>query len=164
MQKIFSRYATPFITGLFLVSLISGVFLFLHIGTAYFHEMHEILSMVLIIPFVLHLWRNWKPMTAYVRQSAMGIAMAISIALAVAFAVPAMLSDSGGSPQRAIFSMMENGSLEAIAALNRTEVEALSNRLTEAGFTVPAASSTLAEIAAASGKSAFDVIGAVASK
>ncbi|MGE8104358.1 DUF4405 domain-containing protein [Allorhizobium sp. NPDC080224] len=58
MPNILSRYATPFTTGLFLISLISGIALFFHLGTAAFREMHEWLSMVLILPFVLHLWKN----------------------------------------------------------------------------------------------------------
>ena len=62
MKSILYRYATPFTTGLFLVSLVSGVALFFHVGPAAFHGMHEWLSMVLILPFVLHMWRNWRPM------------------------------------------------------------------------------------------------------
>ncbi len=46
---MFSRYATPFITGLFLVSLISGIALFFHVGPGGFHGMHEWLSMLLIL-------------------------------------------------------------------------------------------------------------------
>ncbi|MCB1455931.1 MAG: DUF4405 domain-containing protein, partial [Nitratireductor sp.] len=61
MPDLLSRYATPFISGLFLVSLISGIALFFHVGPSGFHGMHEWLSMVLIAPFVLHLWKNWKP-------------------------------------------------------------------------------------------------------
>jgi hypothetical protein len=46
MTDFLNRYATPFITGLFLVSLISGIALFFHVGGALFHGMHEWLSMV----------------------------------------------------------------------------------------------------------------------
>ena len=53
MPAILNRYATPLITGLFLVSMISGIALFFHWGSAWFHGMHEWLSMVLIVPFVL---------------------------------------------------------------------------------------------------------------
>jgi len=64
MTNLLNRYATPFITGLFVASLVSGVALFAHIGTGAFRDMHEWLSIVLIVPFILHLWRNWKPMKA----------------------------------------------------------------------------------------------------
>ena len=65
MSKILSKYATPFTTGLFLVSLISGIALFFHFGPSAFHGMHEWLSMVLILPFVLHIWKNWRPFVCY---------------------------------------------------------------------------------------------------
>ena len=50
MPPVLYRYATPLITGLFLVSLISGLALFLHIGPGGLHPMHEWLSLVLILP------------------------------------------------------------------------------------------------------------------
>ncbi|MCE8421489.1 DUF4405 domain-containing protein, partial [Rhodovulum sulfidophilum] len=59
MSSYLGRYATPFITGLFIVSLVSGLALFLHVGPSGFHAMHEWLSLLLIVPFVLHLWKNW---------------------------------------------------------------------------------------------------------
>ncbi len=59
MKAFFNRYATPFVKGLFLVSLISGIALFFGIGQAYFHEMHEVLSMALIAHFILHTWKIW---------------------------------------------------------------------------------------------------------
>lgn len=61
MTGFLRRYATPFITSLFLVSLVSGIALFFHVGAGWFHEMHEWLSMVLILPFFLHVWKNWRP-------------------------------------------------------------------------------------------------------
>ncbi|HSO47757.1 MAG TPA: DUF4405 domain-containing protein [Rhizobiaceae bacterium] len=60
MPNLLMRYATPLTSGLFAVSLISGVALFFHLGQAAFHGMHEWLSMVLILPFALHLWKNWR--------------------------------------------------------------------------------------------------------
>ena len=73
MKALLLKYATPFIAGLFLVSLVSGVALFFHVGNATFHGMHEWLSMVLILPFVLHLWKNWKPLFAYLSGAPMAI-------------------------------------------------------------------------------------------
>ncbi len=37
MTKALSRFATPFITGLFLVSLLSGIALFFHVGPGSVH-------------------------------------------------------------------------------------------------------------------------------
>ena len=71
MRTTLLRYATPLITGLFLVSLVSGIALFFHVGSAYFHSMHEWLSMVLIAPFILHIWKNWRAFLNYFKRSAM---------------------------------------------------------------------------------------------
>ncbi len=46
MPAFLARYATPLTTGLFIVSLVSGIALFFHWGGAAFHGMHEWLSMV----------------------------------------------------------------------------------------------------------------------
>lgn len=75
MPNLLSRYATPLTTGLFLVSLISGIALFFHYGTAAFREMHEWLSMVLILPFVLHVWKNWRPFLAYFKRLPMALSL-----------------------------------------------------------------------------------------
>ncbi|MFZ2101600.1 MAG: DUF4405 domain-containing protein, partial [Oricola sp.] len=85
MPPILARYATPLITGLFIVSLVSGVALFFHYGSAYFHSMHEWLSMVLIVPFVLHIWKNWRAFLNYFRRPPMAVASVVSLAAAVAF-------------------------------------------------------------------------------
>ncbi|WP_377289604.1 DUF4405 domain-containing protein [Rhizobium sp. SG2393] len=84
MKDLLYKYATPLTTGLFIISLISGVFLFVKIGGP-LKGIHEWLSMVLILPFVLHLWRNWRPFTAYFRRKPMMIAIAISVALTIPF-------------------------------------------------------------------------------
>ncbi|MEZ5771797.1 MAG: DUF4405 domain-containing protein [Defluviimonas denitrificans] len=88
MPSLVSRYATPLITGLFLVSLVSGIALFFHVGGAAFHGMHEWLSMVLIVPFALHIWKNWKPMTAYLKRMPMALSLALSVVAAAVFFLP----------------------------------------------------------------------------
>ena len=87
MLSFFQRYSTPFITGFFLISLISGVALFVHVGPAGFRSMHEILSMVLIVPFVAHLWKNWRPLMGYFKRSPMVIALVISAIAAAVFLI-----------------------------------------------------------------------------
>ncbi len=61
-----------------------GVFLFVKIGGP-LKGIHEWLSMVLIAPFVLHLWRNWRPFMAYFKRTPMIVAIVISVALTVPF-------------------------------------------------------------------------------
>ncbi len=86
MKDLLFKYATPLTTGLFFISLISGVFLFVHIGGP-LKGIHEWLSMVLIAPFVLHLWRNWRPFVAYFKRTPMMVALVAAVAMTVPFFV-----------------------------------------------------------------------------
>lgn len=158
MTKIFSRYATPLITGLFLVSLISGVALFLHIGPGGFHGMHEWLSMVLILPFLLHLWKNWRPMTAYFRHMPMVVALVVSALAAGAFLMPTgAATTAGGPPQFQLAHLVLTQPLENVAPAIGLTPDALAARLTAAGYDVTGQSQTLADIASAAGKTEADL-------
>ena len=67
---------------------LSGIFLFFHLGQSYFHSMHEWLSMVLILPFVLHLLKNWRAFTNYFRRTPMAIALLVSVAASLYYVLP----------------------------------------------------------------------------
>ncbi|MBP1853483.1 DUF4405 domain-containing protein [Rhizobium halophytocola] len=166
MSQLFSRYATPFITGLFLVSLISGIFLFFHVGNAAFHGMHEWLSMVLILPFVLHIWRNWRPFCNYFKRLPMAAALAVSIVAAVAFAWPSLTGTTtggrGGNPAFAMAGIVTAATPAQLAPIiDKTEDEVITG-LKAAGFTAAASDKKLAEIAADSGKPSNDLMSVIA--
>ena len=97
MPSLFNRYATPFITGLFLVSLVSGIALFFHIGPRGFHGMHEWLSMVLILPLGLHVWKNWRAFTVYFRHAPMAVALVVSTVAAAVFLMPSSQPAGAGA-------------------------------------------------------------------
>lgn len=160
MSPLFHRYATPLITGLFLVSLISGLALFFHVGPAGFHGMHEILSLVLILPFGLHLWKNWRPMLAYFRRAPMVIALALSALAAGAFLIPTGTATAEGPPQFQLFNRVMAQPLEQVAPALGADAATLAGVLTAAGFTV-AEGASLADIAIASGKTDADVAATV---
>lgn len=159
MTSFFKTYATPFTTGLFLVSLISGIALFFHVGPSGFHGMHEILSMVLILPFVLHLWKNWRPMTAYLRHAPMAIALTLSLGAALAFLYPAGQSEGrNGPPQFAFAGKMLAATPAEMAAVLDVTPETLATALTGAGFQTGSGEDSLAKIAEASGKTTMQMI------
>ncbi|NVO25025.1 DUF4405 domain-containing protein [Donghicola mangrovi] len=164
MKSALLRYATPFITGLFLVSLVSGVALFFHVGPAGFHGMHEWLSVVLIIPFLLHLWKNWRPMTAYFKRGAFAIAMVVSVGAAAVFLMPTQGETGGGRPAAfALSTMIMKGSVAEVAAILDTSPEGMTDALTNAGYTVSSADQSLTDVAAASGKTEMDIAGTLVS-
>lgn len=160
MSNLFHRYATPLITGLFLVSLISGLALFFHIGPSGFHGMHEILSLVLILPFGLHLWKNWRPMLGYFRRAPMAVTLALCTLAAGAFLIPTGTSTAGGPPQFQLFNRVMQQPLPLAAPALGADAAALADALVAAGYTVTEGAS-LAEIATASGKTEADVAAAI---
>lgn len=156
---MFSRYATPFITGLFLVSLISGAALFFHVGPGGFHGVHEWLSMLLILPFVLHLWKNWRPMTGYFRHAPMAVALVASTIAAAAFLIPTgQTTTAGGPPQFRLAHLVLTQPLQEVTPAVGLTPEALTDRLTAAGLAVTDSTQPLTEIAAALGKSEADLV------
>jgi len=160
MPSLLQRYATPFITGLFLVSLVSGVALFFHVGQATFHGMHEWLSMLLVIPFVLHLWKNWRPMSVYFTKPAFAVAMALSLAMAVPFVMTAA-TGAGGPPVLALSHALLDNPAADVAPLLKSTPEAILDTLKASGFTVSVASDPLTAIARASGKSDMELAAAL---
>ena len=156
MPNFLSKYATPLTTGLFLVSLISGIALFFHVGQSLFHGMHEWLSMVLIAPFVLHIWKNWRPFSSYFKRPAMGIALALSVVAAVAFMVPSG-GQTGGNPMFALLGKIQQSTIETAAPVFGQTGESLAAALTAQGYTVTSTDATLGDVAKASGKTNIDL-------
>ena len=161
MPSFVTRYATPLITGLFLVSLVSGVALFFHLGTSWFHGMHEWLSMVLIVPFVLHLWKNWRPVVCYLKRAPMWIALAVSAVAAAAFAVPSSSNGragSGGRPAQFAFAeRMMGASVDQIAPALGTTPELLRARFEQAGI-VTSGEESLATLASSAGHTSAEIM------
>lgn len=159
MNDTFQKYATPVMTWLFVISLVSGLALFLHLGTQYFREMHEWLSLVLIIPFVLHVWKNWRPFLAYFKRWPMKLSLAACAAVAVAFAAPAALgTSSGGNPAVAIASAVESSTIAEVSPVFNLTSEELTAAITKAGYTVSSPDKVIKDIAVESGKDSFDLI------
>lgn len=162
MPSYLARYATPLVTGLFMVSLISGVALFFHYGTAAFHGMHEWLSMVLIAPFILHVWKNWRAFLTYFKRPPMSAALGLSLVAALAFAWPALTQQAGGGggpPQLALLQTIESATIASLAPIFGHDGEGLASALRDKGYAVASADETPASIAKASGKSSRDIFG-----
>ncbi|MGP3697313.1 DUF4405 domain-containing protein [Rhodobacter sp. NSM] len=158
MSSALGRYATPFITGLFLVSLTSGIALFFHIGPSGFHGMHEWLSMVLILPFGLHVWKNWRAFLNYFRRVPMGIALAVSALIALPFLMPSGAGEAGGPPPFAFSHRILDNPVAEVAPLLGTSSEELTARLAAAGIAVEDPSQTLSQAIAASGRPEMQAI------
>ena len=163
MSSILQRYATPLTIGLFLVSLISGVALFFHAAPGVFHSMHEWLSMLLIAPVVLHLWRNWRPMMSYLARPAFAISMSVCLVAAMGFGLAStVVGGRHGSAQFAILEALTATTPEKLAPALGTDAEHLVEMLKLHGFAKAAADVTLTELVADSGRDEGDLASALA--
>lgn len=162
MKAVLFRYATPFTTGLFMVSLISGVVIFFHLGGSAFKGMHEWLSMVLIVPFILHMWRNWRPLVSYFKHLPMAIALVVSLIAAGAFFLPAG-SGAGGPPQLVFLQKVLANKVSDVAPLVGETPETLTAKLNAAGY-VATPDAVLSEVQAKAGKSDVQLIGVLMAK
>ena len=163
MPSILQRYATPLTIGLFLVSLISGAALFVHAAPGAFHSMHEWLSMALIAPVALHLWRNWRPMTNYLAKPAFSAAMAVCLIAALGFGFASTaFGGRHGSAQFALLQALTATTPAKLAPALGTDVDQLIATLKARGFVNASADATLTDIVANSGRDNGDLASALA--
>lgn len=162
MPPLFHRYATPLMTGLFLISLITGIALFFHTGPAAFRGAHEWLSMLLILPFFLHLWRNLRPMLGYLRRAPMALSLALSVLLTGFFFLPAGgAGERGGPPQFQLAHRVMTATPEKAADVFGLTPEDFVTRLQAAGFAAASADQPLTAIATGAGKSEAELAAAL---
>lgn len=159
MRAFLRKYSTPFITGFFFVSAVSGVALFFHWAPGMFHSMHVWLSMVLLVPFFLHVWRNWSVFVGYFRNKTVYIPFLISIAAAVAFMF--QTGHRGGNPAARVVPLLTRAKLVDLAPLFHVSPDELVQRMTRKGFAVTSTDGTLEDVASGSGKKSSDILMAV---
>jgi len=147
LKNLINRYATPLTTGFFLVSLISGVALFFHWASGLFHGMHEWLSMVLLVPFALHMWKNRGPLMGYVKRKTLFVPLLLSIMVAIPFAVSSTGGKQGGNPAFAAVQLLTKAPLADSAALFKNTPDELVARLRQRGLAVTSSSDSLNQIA-----------------
>ncbi len=142
------RYGTPLTVGLFLVSAVSGVALFFRWAPQAFHSMHEWLSLVLLAPFAVHMWKNWRPLIGYLRRRTLMIPLALSLVVAIPFAINGLTATRTGSPAFRVVRLMTAAPLTALAPVLKTTPERLQSALQERGFTVASVSDRFDSIVA----------------
>jgi len=163
LSRFMSRLATPLTTGLFAVSIVSGVALFFHWLPGAFHAMHIWLSMVLMVPFAFHVWRNWRALVGYARRGTLLIPVALSLVAAVPFAASGLSGGGrGGNPAFRMVALMTKARVSDLAPMLKMTPDALFAALRQRGCAVQSTNETLDAIARASGKNAVELLLAVA--
>lgn len=102
--------------------------------------MHEWLSLVLLAPFAVHIWKNWRPLVGYMRRRTLMIPLISSVVVAIPFAINGLTATRTGSPAFRIVRLMTAAPLSALAPVLKTTPERLQTALQERGFTVASVS------------------------
>lgn len=114
--------------------------------------MREWQSIVLML-FVLHLWRTWRPMTGYSRRMPMALALLVSALAAGAFLMPTgQTTTAGGPPQFRLAHLVMTQPLKDLAPAVGLTPNALTDRLNAAGYTLASSATALTDISSSSGK------------
>jgi hypothetical protein len=159
LNHFLHRYGTPLTAGLFVVSAVSGIALFFHWAPRSFHAMHEWLSMLLLAPLALHLWKNWKPLVAYATRRTLYIPLALSVVAAVPFAVLAAKGGGrAGSPASRTVTLMTETSLIDLAPVFRSTPEALLRHLQQRGYKASSTGQSPSTIGTASAAPASEIL------
>lgn len=157
-----NRYGTPLTTGFFLVSTVTGVALFFHWGPGAFHPMHEWLSMVLLLPFILHLVKNWNAFLNYLRRGWLYVPLLVALlASAYFFLVPS--GNKGGGRQVAfqVVNLVTRAPVGQVAVLLGVEPEETLRRLHARHFTVESDTQSIDDIARTNSRTTNEVLAAL---
>lgn len=162
MPPILQRYATPLAIGLFLVALISGLALFFGVWPSVFHGMHELVGLVLIVPFGLHVWRNWRPLVNYFAKPAFSATIAACLIAAIGVGLASSVVGGGHGPaQFALLRTLTATTPEKIAPALGIDADTLVAALKANGFVAAVVDAPLTDIAAASGRDNGDLASAL---
>ena len=115
--------------------------------------MHEWLSLVLLLPFALHVWKNWSAMLGYLRRGTMLVPVGACLLAGAAFAVPALSGGGGPPPPIRAVQLLVRTPLAELAPVLGTTAEELRASLAGRGAAPVSDTDSLATVAAAAGTS-----------
>jgi hypothetical protein len=144
------RYATAATASLFLVTGVSGVLMFFHVGGKMFTSLHEWLGLLFLAAAALHLVRNGRGMVKLMKTARARVLFGMTGVAAVAFIAASTVS-AASNPFVDLARAVEKAPIAAVAPVLGVSVEDLAVRLRGAGVDVTGADQTFAELAAGQG-------------
>lgn len=136
-----SKISAPWGSGFLLICALMGVALF-------FHPLHAWLSIVMLLPFVLHLIRNYPGMMQYARRGRLYAPLLIAFLAGAIFCIVSVHKGaSGRQVAMKVMNVMSTASLEAVAPLFHMDVDETLQRLKGRHLSVESSTQTIADIA-----------------
>lgn len=159
LKTLMNRYGTPLTTGFFLISAVTGAALFFKLAPLSFHPMHEWLSMILLVPFVLHLAKNWTSLLNYARKGTLFLPLVVAFACAAFFLVDTSGGHAGNRrTAQVVMPMITSAPLKQVAPLAGLDVDTVLQRLRARNYRDVSGDLSLAAIAKASGQPVNDAV------
>ncbi|MCA9656986.1 MAG: DUF4405 domain-containing protein, partial [Myxococcales bacterium] len=150
------RLGTPMVAAAFVITALTGVLLFFHLGERLFKQLHEWIGLAMVVGAALHIAGNWKAMVATLRRPPQWVFAALALVTAAAFVVPQLSGDAGPggkggkAAQRLLQQALLSAPLDQLAPVLQATPDELAADLKEAGFTVAGTDASLTKIAGAS--------------
>ncbi|WP_316979345.1 DUF4405 domain-containing protein [Shumkonia mesophila] len=153
------RYATAATASLFLVTGISGLLMFFHVGGKMFTSLHEWLGLLFVAAAALHVVRNGRGMVKLMKTARGWVLFGLTGIAAAAF-IMASSGSSASNPVMDLVRAVEKAPIATVAPVLGVTVEDLAVRLRGAGVDVTGADQTFAELAAGQGTSSLRLLAA----
>jgi peptidoglycan/LPS O-acetylase OafA/YrhL len=139
-------WATPMTMGAFVLMAVTGILMFFHLDSGLNKEAHEWLGWAMVAGVALHSVANWSALSRHLgRRSAQAIIGLFALVLVGSFFVQP--DKDGDSPAKLAISAVMAAPLSQVAGLSGQSPQALSDKLTQAGFKVTSTDQSLAQIA-----------------
>jgi len=152
------KWSTPLIIGSYLITGISGVMLFFHLGESLIKEAHEWIGILFVAGALLHITNHWTPFKRYFSKPLAQGVMATALVAGTLFVGASALESEGGSPVRAVMHSVEKAPLSVVAQLQQRDEEELVNLMKTAGYEVTDTSESLQTLAAVNNRSTRELI------
>jgi hypothetical protein len=123
--------------------------------------MHVWLSMVLLAPFVLHVWKNWRSLLSYAKRGTLIAPLVVCLIVALPFAYVGLTASRGGNPGFRMTALLTRARLSDLAPVLGTTPDALLTALKQRGYKADSIDETLDAVGKASGKEPSEVLVAV---
>jgi hypothetical protein len=141
-------FATPLVIGGYLVTALTGVMLFFHLGEGLVKGAHEWLGLLFVPAALLHLSHHWNPFKRYLSRGVPRSIIAATLVVALGFVATELATGSGGNPLHNAMHTIETAPLTVVAQLQQRDVTELLDTLKAAGFAEVEADESIATIAA----------------
>lgn len=152
-----SNWSTPLVIGAYLVTAISGVMLFFHVGESLIKEAHEWIGLIFVFGALLHIKNHWLPLKKHFTRPVAQTVIASVLIAGAAFVVVSG-NEGVGNPVRAVMHSMEQAPLSLVAQLQQRDEAELVRLLENAGFMVTDPGASLQKLAEVNNTSSREII------